>query len=79
MSNLEFYLARADQARADANAATLGHVRERWLRSQAAWTQLADRAARSDHLRTEEIKRKADQAAEMNHEKQFEKDILETP
>ena len=59
---LEFYLARAEQARADAEAATLEHVRERCLRSEAAWTALADRAERSERLRVEEQERKALQA-----------------
>jgi hypothetical protein len=63
-SNLNFYLARVEQARAEAEAATLDHVRERCRRSEAAWTALADRALRSERLRVEEAKRKADQAAE---------------
>ena len=61
-AQLEFYLARAEQARAEADAATLDHVRERCLRSQAAWTALADRAERSERLRVEEAQRKAEQA-----------------
>jgi hypothetical protein len=44
-TNLQFYLARADQARADAEAATLEHVRERCRRSEAAWEELGDRTA----------------------------------
>jgi hypothetical protein len=63
-SNLNFYLARVEQARAEAEAATLDHVRERCRRSEAAWTALADRALRSERLRVEEAKRKADQVAE---------------
>ena len=63
-SNLNFYLARVEQARAEAEAATLDHVRERCRRSEAAWTALADRALRSERLRVEEARRKADQAAE---------------
>jgi hypothetical protein len=63
-SNLNFYLARVEQARAEAEAATLDHVRERCRRSEAAWTPLADRALRSERLRVEEAKRKADQVAE---------------
>ena len=62
-SNLQFFLARADQARAEAEAATLDHVRERCRRSEAAWTQLADRAARSETLRQNEEQRKAEQPA----------------
>jgi hypothetical protein len=61
-TNLQFYLARAAQARDEADSATLDHVRERCRRSEAAWTQLADRAARSEALRVNEEKRKAEQA-----------------
>jgi hypothetical protein len=61
-TNLQFYLARAAQARDEADNATLDHVRERCRRSEAAWTQLADRAARSEALRVNEEKRKAEQA-----------------
>ena len=60
-SNLNFYLARVDQARAEGEAATLDHVRERCRRSEAAWTALADRAIRSERLRVEEAQRKAEQ------------------
>jgi hypothetical protein len=63
-SNLSFYLARVEQARAEAAAATLDHVRERCRRSEAAWTELADRAARSEQLRAAEIERKADRPPE---------------
>ena len=59
-SNLQFFLARADQARAEAEAATLDHVRERCRRSEAAWSALADKAQRSERLRVEEQIRKAE-------------------
>jgi hypothetical protein len=59
-SNLEFFLARVAQARAEAEAATLDHVRERCRRSQAAWQALADKAARSEKMREAEAKRKAE-------------------
>jgi hypothetical protein len=59
-SNLEFFRARAAQASADADAATLDHVRERCRRSEAAWTELADRAEHSERMRAAEAKRKAD-------------------
>lgn len=59
-SSLEFFRARADQARAEAEAATLDHVRERCRRSEAAWAALADRAERSELMRIAEAKRKAD-------------------
>jgi hypothetical protein len=49
---LQFYLARAAQANADAEAATLDNVRERCRRSEEAWTTLADRAARTEKMRS---------------------------
>ena len=61
-TNLEFYLARAAQARQEADAATLEHVRERCRRSEAAWQQLADRAERSEQLKAAEAERKAAEA-----------------
>lgn len=51
-SQLDFYRARADQSRAEADAATLDHVRERCLRSEAAWKVLANRAERAEEMRT---------------------------
>jgi hypothetical protein len=57
-SNLEFFRARADQARADAEAATLDHVRERCRRSQAAWQALADKAEHAERMREAEAQRK---------------------
>ena len=59
-SNLQFFLARAEQARSEAEAATLAHVRERCRRSEAAWQALADRAERSERMREEEALRKAE-------------------
>jgi hypothetical protein len=67
-SNLQFFLARADEARAQAEAATLDHVRERCRRSEAAWTMLADKARRSEQLRIEEAERKAATAAQIKNE-----------
>ncbi len=59
-TNLEFYLARANQARTEAEEATLDHVRERCRRSQAAWQQLADRAERSELMKEAEALRKSE-------------------
>jgi hypothetical protein len=67
-SNLQFFLARADQARAEGDAATLDHVRERCRRSEAAWQALADKAERSERLREQEAQRKAAETAHINHE-----------
>ena len=63
-TNLEFFLARARQARDEAEAATLDHVRERYRRSEAAWNALASQAERSERLRREDAKRKAEQVLE---------------
>jgi hypothetical protein len=62
-SQLDFYRARAAQARADADTATLQHVKERCLRSEEAWTQLANRAARAEDMRAKEALRKAEVTA----------------
>ena len=58
-SNLNFFLARAEQARAEAEAATLEHVRERCRRSEAAWQALAEKAERSERIRELDAERKA--------------------
>ena len=58
-TDLEFYLARAAQARSEAEAATLDHVRERCQRSADAWTELADRAARTIRIRENLLSEKA--------------------
>lgn len=51
MSQHEFYLARAEEARRDAEAATLANVRDRCRRSEAAWADMAARAERGDKMR----------------------------
>lgn len=58
-SNLNFFLARAEQARVEAEAATLEHVRDRCRRSEAAWQALADKALRSERMRELDAERKA--------------------
>ena len=56
----EFYLARAAEARREAEAATLANVRERCLRSEAAWLSMAERAERTEKMRA---RSEADKAA----------------
>ena len=56
---LKFYLDRAEEARKQAETATLSHVRDRCRRSEAAWTELAGRAAAVEDLRLKENMRKA--------------------
>jgi hypothetical protein len=50
-NTLKFYLDRVEQAREDAEAATLSNIRDRCRRSEAAWTQLAQRAALAERNR----------------------------
>ena len=57
--DLETYLARAEQARAEADAATLENVRERCLRSETAWLEMAARVERTDQLRASKLAEKA--------------------
>ena len=47
----EFYLARADECAAEAAAAPLENVRERALRSEAAWRAMAQRMQRVEAQR----------------------------
>jgi hypothetical protein len=57
----EFYSERAAESRLLAGAATLDNVRDRWLRSEASWTEMAARSERGERMR---IKLIADKAAE---------------
>ena len=59
----DFYLARAAEARADADATTLANVRERCLRSEAAWLDMAARVQRADKAREKLVAEKAAEAA----------------
>ena len=58
ISQLQFYLARVNQARTEGEAATLNHVRERCQRSEAAWQEMADRASRADAMRAKLLREK---------------------
>lgn len=60
MSQHEFYLTRAAEAKRDAEAATLANVRDRCLRAEAAWSDMAARAGRTERMRA---KAEADKAA----------------
>lgn len=51
MSNEQFYLDRADDARREAEAATLDNVRDRAQRSSDAWAAMARRAAKTEAFR----------------------------
>ncbi|MGC6401182.1 hypothetical protein ACNI3Q_11460 [Sphingomonas sp. FW199] len=47
------YRENAARARAEADAAILDNVRDRALRSEAAWLHMADRQDRTDRARAE--------------------------
>jgi hypothetical protein len=66
----EFYLERAAEARAGAGAATLDNVRDRWLRSEATWTEMAARSERGEKMRAKLIAEKALERAELKAERQ---------
>ena len=59
----EQYATRADEARAEADNTTLTNVRERCLRSAAAWEAMAARARRSETMRAK-LQAEKDAAAE---------------
>lgn len=58
-NSLQFYLDRAQQARTEAEEATLSHVRERCRRAEAAWSSLAQKAARAQLGRREKDQKSA--------------------
>ena len=61
--NFEFYDARAKEAASEAEKATLDNVRERALRSETAWREMADRAKQMEQEReAARIEREARQA-----------------
>ena len=59
----DFYRARAVEARADADTASLDNVRERCLRAAAAWDDMADRAVRTGKMRVRLEAEKAERLA----------------
>lgn len=59
----DFYRARAVDARADADSASLDNVRERCLRAAAAWDGMADRAVRTGKMRVRLEAEKAERLA----------------
>lgn len=51
MTTRAFYQARADECAREAAGSSLANVRDRLLRSQAAWQTLADRLQHTETLR----------------------------
>lgn len=66
----EFYLERAAEARAGAEAATLDNVRDRWLRSAANWAEMAARSERGEKMRAKLIAEKAAERAALKDAEQ---------
>ena len=62
-AQLDFYRVRMAEARAGAQSATLHNIRERWLLSEASWTELADRCERTERLQQTRTVEKADERA----------------
>lgn len=59
LKDREVYLLRAEQARSEAEEATLENVRDRCLRAEAAWMEMADRAERTEKMRAASVAAKA--------------------
>ena len=59
MSQHDFYRTRAAECRAEAEAATLDNVRQRCLRAEAAWNEMAARTARTERMRARSEAEKA--------------------
>ena len=55
----DFYQNRADECARDAAATSLANVRERYLRSEAAWRAMADRQMRGEAMREAHAAEKA--------------------
>ena len=64
LKDREVYMLRAQQARTEAAQATLENVRERCLRAEAAWTEMAERAERTETMRASQLAAKAALLAE---------------
>jgi len=65
MTDRETFLARAAEARANADSALLDNVRDRCLRSEAAWSEMAARAERTEKMRAARDAEKAAMIVEM--------------
>ena len=66
MTDKETYLTRAAEALKDADSTKLENVRERCLRSAAAWTEMAERAERTERMRATLAAAKAKAAEHTN-------------
>jgi hypothetical protein len=58
LKDREVYLLRAEEARTQADEATLENVRDRCLRAEAAWMEMAARAERTEKMRADQLANK---------------------
>lgn len=65
LKDRDVYLLRAEQARTEADEATLENVRDRCLRAEAAWMEMAARAQRTEKMRADQAAVKAAQLAQL--------------
>lgn len=65
LKDRDVYLLRAEQARTEADEATLDNVRDRCLRAEAAWMEMANRAERTEKMRVDQLAAKEAAAAKL--------------
>ena len=65
MRELDMYLARAAECRAQAESAMLPNVKERCLRAEEAWNLMAARVERHEQLRAQTAADKASLTKEL--------------
>ena len=63
LKDRDVFLLRAEEARTQAEEATLENVRDRCLRAEAAWMEMAARAERTEKMRADQAAAKAEAAA----------------
>ena len=63
LKDRDVFLLRAEEARTQADEATLDNVRDRCLRAEAAWMEMAARAERTEKMRADQAAAKAAAAA----------------
>lgn len=61
LTDRDVFLLRAEEARAQADAATLDNVRDRCLRAEEAWRKMAARVERTEKMRADLLAIKAAQ------------------
>ncbi len=59
LKDRDVFLLRAEEARTQADEATLDNVRDRCLRAEAAWMEMAARAERTEKMRADQAAAKA--------------------